>query len=157
MFGTMQKDLQLFCPILALGLSIYGIFQSRAAQYLAEHQYISERMLVLTGKIEDNSLILSPVDDEFRLQQGFCYFPESLDASREFISPDCKISLVLTEFRLQELFKNLIKPLKNNVQYMPYGVIPIVIDAQYVAKNEVFEDRGFYMLSYFSSSNRRTI
>jgi hypothetical protein len=142
------EKLAALLSILAILLSIYSVVQSRAAQELAERQFQSERKLVLSGVIHDQSLILQPTDDEFRLQQVYCHFPKSLDASREFISPDCKVSLLLAESRLQDLFAKRVKPEKNQIQYMPYGVVPVVVDAQYVAENEVYHDRGFYTMSY---------
>ena len=147
------EELAALLSILALILSVYSVVQSRAAQELAERQFQSERLLVLSGIIQDQSLILQPTDGGFRLQQGYCHFPNSLDASREFISPDCKLSLLLAESRLQDLFAKLIKPEKNQIQYMPYGVVPVVIDAQYVAKNQVYHDRGFYTVSYSATQS----
>lgn len=148
--------LSLIVAICALMISVRGCSQAEKSLELSQAEYASQRFAVFRGEFYKEGsghdfLRISSVREDIILQDAFIHFPPQV------LYPGHKLNIGPPDFHiyiftLQPFLKDEILEIRGipdeNASYHGARLAPMVLEANYVAKNEAYNEIALYFIDY---------
>ena len=137
-----------FAALIAIIISIAGLFFAFKAYELSSTQYTQERLLVLIGEFgkKENTIFVKSINANIKFIKGQVLFPSEIHEDPVPIGPKGNFwHLGTIIFELKSHVRKKI-PAKKGVVKISQGQIPILISSYYVTNGEAYTDNSIYML-----------
>ena len=151
--GILVASFSAIIALIALGVSVKSCDQSNRALELSEGEFVSGRLAVWGAQINvnDDDLLLEPINSDIVLQVATVTFPPQLDlGQRAADPPKFSLSLLVLKHNLQDLTRQTIPSQQGYVVVLPEMQVPLVIESIYIAKGNSYSDRSLYVIRYSS-------
>lgn len=135
----------------ALAVSIRSCKQTERSVSLQKAGFFSERLMVLTGKIADqsNNLSLCPIESDAKLLKADLYFPKAFSPRlRSAIVPDFSVTLNDVKEKLAEVIATNVPKKEGILVEGLEGQLQVIIEDYYIKKGESYSQRGIYSIIY---------
>ena len=148
--SSIASILAVVMSISALAVSIKSCEQAEEALNLQAKEFESQRLAVWEGLADDKNenISISSINQDITLHSVFITFPEGIYDSKWKISPP-KFQLPLLDLRVRLIEKvNTRLPKKGGYIQIGQSHLPVLVEANYLAKGEMFYDRSIYLIDF---------
>jgi len=135
----------------ALFGSVCAISQSSRALNISEEEFISKRLAVWGGLLNENNddLILRSLNSDASLQSAAVLFPPQVDESEWAVGPpNFALPLTILRLRIQDVIDENIPRRSDYIVGSGSNQIPIILTSHYIAQGKAYSDQSLYGINY---------